>query len=216
MAPTGKSDHRAATRHILTLARCLIDQFTQDTCNKRTDRWGGSIENRARFALEIAQAVTAVVGPAKVGIRLSPFSSFHGMRMEDPEPQFSYLIDGLKNFNLAYIHLIESRSQGPVDAEPSGDLGFAMKLWNNQSPVFLAGGFTAENAFEKVDKEYPEKDVAICFGRYFIANPDLPFKVQHGIPFTPYDRATFYKAKSPNGYTDYPFSKEWKEYEAGL
>jgi NADPH2 dehydrogenase len=194
----------------------LVDQFTQDTCNKRTDRWGGSIENRARFGLEVAKAVTAAVGPSRVGIRLSPFSPFQGMRMADPIPQFSYLVKGLQELSLSYLHLVESRIQGPVDADPSGDLGFAIDIWRTTSPVLIAGGFTAETAVEKVDKDFPDKDVAIVFGRHFISNPDLPFRIQTGIPFNKYERKTFYKARSPEGYLDYPFSKEWDKFSSML
>jgi NADPH2 dehydrogenase len=201
---------------LLTDDSYLIDQFTQDTCNKREDRWGGSIENRARFGLEVARAVTAAVGPSRVGMRLSPFSTFQGMRMEDPIPQFSYLVRGLKELTLSYLHLVESRIQGPNDSNPSGDLGFAIKIWDNITPVFVAGGFTVESATEKVDKEFPDRDIAIVFGRYFISNPDLPFRIQTGIPFEKYNRKTFYKARSADGYLDYPFSKQWKEFSARI
>ncbi len=136
--------------------------------------------------------------------------------MADPIPQFSYLIGGLKELKLSYLHLVESRIQGPNEAEPEGDLGFAVDIWANTSPVFLAGGFEADSAVEKVDKDYPNKDIAIVFGRYFISNPDLPFRIQTGIPFNEYDRNTFYKARSPDGYLDYPFSDEWNNFSASL
>lgn len=194
----------------------LVDQFTQDTCNKRTDRWGGSVENRARFGLEVAKAVADAVGPSKVGIRLSPFSSFQGMRMADPLPQFSYLVKGLKELDLSYLHLVESRVHGIQDHEQTGDLGFLIDIWNNTSPVFLAGGYEADNAVSRVDNDYPNKDIAICFGRHFISTPDLPFRIQIGIPFNKYDRSTFYKVGSPDGYIDYPFSKEWTDFSAML
>lgn len=90
----------------------LIDQFTQDTSNKRTDQWGGSIENRARFAIEVSKAVIKAVGVERVGIRLSPWSNFQGMRMTDPIPQFSYLIQQLRKLDLAYLHIVEPRVAG--------------------------------------------------------------------------------------------------------
>lgn len=90
----------------------LIDQFTQDTCNKRTDAWGGSIENRARFAVEVAKAVVQAVGKERVGIRLSPWSTFQGMRMAEPISQFSYLISQLRQLELAFLHLVEPRVAG--------------------------------------------------------------------------------------------------------
>lgn len=90
----------------------LIDQFTQDTCNKRTDQWGGSIENRSRFALEVTKAVVKAVGKEKTGIRLSPWAQFQGMRMADPIPQFSYLIHELRELDLAFLHIVEPRVSG--------------------------------------------------------------------------------------------------------
>jgi len=189
----------------------LVDQFTQDTCNKRTDAWGGSIEKRARFGLEVTKAVTKAIGTERTGIRLSPWSTFQGMRMEDPIPQFTYLIKGLKEIGVAYLHLVESRIQGNADTEESGRLDFAFDVWQNQSPVLLAGGFRPYSAKKAVDEDYPGTDVAIVFGRYFISNPDLPFRVQHGIQFNRYDRDTFYKTKSKEGYIDYPFSAEFEK-----
>ncbi|SLM40049.1 nadh:flavin oxidoreductase nadh oxidase family protein [Lasallia pustulata] len=187
----------------------LIDQFTQDVINKRTDAWGGSVENRARFALEVAKAVVDAVGAERVGIRLSPFSSLQGMKMEDPYPTFSYLIRGLKDLKLAFLHLVESRVEGNADVEPTEKVNPLVDVWGQTSPVFLAGGFKPDSARRAVD-EFADKDVAIVFGRYFISNPDLPYRIKEDIPLSPYDRDTFYKAKSPDGFTDYPFSKEFK------
>lgn len=90
----------------------LIDQFTQEGSNKRTDQWGGSIENRARFALEVAKAVIKAVGKERVGIRLSPWAKFQIVRMADPIPQFSYLIHQLRELDLAFLHLVEPRVSG--------------------------------------------------------------------------------------------------------
>lgn len=90
----------------------LIDQFNQDNSNKRTDQWGGSIENRSRFALEVTKAVTQAVGKERVGIRLSPWARFQGMGMADPIPQFSYLIHQLRELDLAFLHLVEPRVSG--------------------------------------------------------------------------------------------------------
>ena len=136
--------------------------------------------------------------------------------MDDPFPQFTYMASKLNDLKLAYLHLVESRIDGPSDTNPSGDLGFAVRAWNQVSPVFIAGGFTPESAVAKVDKDFPDRDVAIVFGRHFISNPDLPFRIQTGIPLNEYNRRTFYKVRSPDGYVDYPFSKEWKEFSARL
>lgn len=204
----------------------LIDQFTQDTCNKRTDKWGGSIENRSRFGTAVATAVVNAVGAERTGIRLSPWSTFQGMRMANPVPQFTHIINNLKPLNLAYLHLVESRIEDGTPANSLGDswnrskysnvealdsLAFAFQVWAKQSPIFLAGGYKPKEAFETVDGELKDQDVAIVFGRWFIANPDLVFRIREGIELTKYDRDTFYKAKAVEGYTDYSFSKEWEE-----
>lgn len=193
----------------------LVDQFTQDTCNKRTDRWGGSIENRTRFGLEVAKAVVNAVGASKVGFRLSPYSTFQGMRMSDPLPTFDYLVKGLRDLKLSYLHLVESRVHGTLDMEQTEDLDSINRLWDI-SPVLLAGAYEADTAVERVDKDYPGRDIAICFGRHFIATPDIAFRIQTGIPFNKYNRRTFYKKESADGYIDYPFSDQWKEFSAML
>ncbi len=188
----------------------LVDQFTQDTVNKRTDAWGGSVEKRSRFALEIAKAVVAAVGSEKVGLRLSPFSTFQGMKMEDPVPQFSHLISSLKELKLGYLHLVESRISGSADSEPTEKIDPLVKIWGKTSPVLLAGGFKPESAKRAVEEEYTGQDVLIVFGRHFLANPDLPFRIEKGIALNKYNRDTFYNAKSPEGYITYPFSQEWE------
>lgn len=185
----------------------LIDQFTQDTCNKRTDQWGGSVENRCRFGIEVTKAVVDAVGADRTGIRLSPWSTFQGMRMEDPRPTFTYLSEQLKSLGLAYVHVVESRIAGNADIESSDPLDFIIDVFGASTPVILAGGYKPDSA-EKSAKAHP--NALIGFGRYFISNPDLPFKLKKGIELTPYNRDTFYKAQSPEGYTDYPFSAEFK------
>lgn len=188
----------------------LIDQFTQDTCNKRTDAWGGSVERRSKFGLEVAKAVVEAVGNEKVGIRLSPFSVFQGMKMADPTKQFSHLVEGLKELKLVYLHLVESRVSGNADIETTERVDPLMKIWGKTSPVLLAGGFQPDSAKRAVEEEYTGQDVMVVFGRHFIANPDLPFRIEKGIELTKYNRDTFYNAGSPDGYVDYPFSKEWE------
>ncbi|KAJ8071424.1 hypothetical protein OCU04_001745 [Sclerotinia nivalis] len=194
----------------------LVDQFLQDTANQRTDSWGGSIENRARFGLEVAKAVVAAVGADKTAIRLSPYSPFQGMKMADPIPQFSYFVQGLKKLNLAYLHVVESRITGNEDVEATENINFVIDIWDGTSPIFIAGGFTAESAKKTVDEEYKGKDIVIVFGRYYIANPDLPFRVKEGIEFTPYDRNFFYNKTQEQGYTTYAFSKEFEAQQKAI
>jgi NADPH2 dehydrogenase len=189
----------------------LIDQFLQDVSNQRTDAWGGSIEKRARLGLEVAKAVVEAVGAERVGLRVSPFSPFQGMKMADPIPQFSYYVQELKKFKLAYLHIVEPGINGNASVEAVDQkTDFLVDIWANQSPVLLAGGFKAPGAYSTVDEKYKDKDVAIVFGRYFIANPDLVFRVKEKIEFTPYDRQTFYTPQTKVGYTDWAFSKEFE------
>ena len=192
----------------------LIDQFTQDVSNAREDAWGGSIEKRSRFAVEVSKAVVAAVGAERTGIRLSPFSTFQGMKMEDPYPQFGHLLGELKALKLAYVHLVESRVAGNADIEPTDKVDPLLEVWGKTSPVLLAGGFRPESA-KRVGEEYPESEIVVVFGRYFISNPDLPFRVINGVELTDYNRTTFYTPKSPEGYTDYPFSEEFLKAEKG-
>lgn len=190
----------------------LIDQFIQDNVNKRSDSYGGSIENRSRFAIEVAQAVVDAVGAERTGIRLSPFSDFQGMKMEESKivPQFSDVITKLHKLNLAYIHLVESRISGNADIESQERLDPLINLW--PGPLLVAGGFKPDSAKRLVDEEHKDRDnVVVVFGRYFISTPDLVFRVQKGIELNDYNRDTFYNAGSPVGYVDYPFSKEFLE-----
>ncbi|EPE08229.1 nadph dehydrogenase [Ophiostoma piceae UAMH 11346] len=187
----------------------LIDQFTQDVSNKRTDKWGGSIENRSRFAVEVVKAVVAAVGAEHVGIRLSPYSTFQDMRMANPEPQFTDLLTKIDPFKLAYIHVVEARISGIADNDGSDNIDFVYK--NVSRPLIIAGGFSAESAKKLVDEDYPEKDIIVAFGRYFISTPDLPYRLKKGIELNPYNRDTFYDWTSVEGYTGQPFSKEFLE-----
>jgi NADPH2 dehydrogenase len=189
----------------------LIDQFTQDVCNKRTDKWGGSIENRTRFALEVTKAIVDAIGADKTGIRLSPWSPFQSMKMDDPVPTFTHLINGLKEHKLAYLHLVESRIQGNADVESTELINFAVDAWGKTSPILIAGGFRADSARRAAEEEYADKDVVIVFGRYFISTPDLVYRIKENIPLADYDRDTFYAAKSEKGYTDYPFSEKFQK-----
>ncbi|KAK3711538.1 hypothetical protein LTR37_009529 [Vermiconidia calcicola] len=194
----------------------LVDQFTQNVCNQRTDQWGGSIENRSRFGLEVAKAVVNAVGADKTGIRLSPWSTFQGMKMQDPVPQFTHLLKGLKDLHIAYVHLVESRIAGNADVEATEKNDPFFEVLGDEIPILLAGGFQPDSAKKDVDENYKDKEMAIVFGRHFISNPDLVFRVKKGIEFTKYNRETFYKTGSKEGYIDYPFSQEWEKEQSRL
>lgn len=184
----------------------LLDQFIQDTSNQRTDEYGGSIENRNRLVVEVAQAVSDAIGPERVGIKLSPWSDFQGMRMESPIPQFTDLIRQLKNVNIGYLNLIESRVSGIDYTDGTEKLDWAWALWDKT--IIATGGYLPETALELVEK-HPDRDIVVAFGRRYVANPDLPFRIQKGLELNPYDRSSFYKVGAPEGLIDYPFSKEY-------
>ena len=186
----------------------LLDQFLQDVSNQREDEYGGSVENRSRILDEVLIAVVAAIGQSRVGLRLSPWSTFQGMRMKDPIPQFTHVISQAKKFGLAYLHLIESRISGAEDYHGTGGgLDFAIRLW--EGPLLVAGGYTPAEAKRLVDHRYSYKDIVVVFGRYFLANPDLVFRIKEGVNLNKYDRKTFYSYMSAVGYLDYPFSEEY-------
>ncbi|KAJ4185655.1 hypothetical protein NW767_012864 [Fusarium falciforme] len=181
----------------------LIDQFLQDVSNKRTDKWGGSIENRSRFALEVTRAVVNAVGNDRTAIRLSPWGKYQGMGMEDPVSQFTDLVQSLAEFKLAYLHLVES------EAKHNGEtLQFLLDAYADASPVIVAGNYNGESAKQAVDVEYAKHDVVVAFGRPYISNPDLVFRLQRDIPLASVDKDTMY-TQDDKGYTDYKFSEQY-------
>lgn len=187
----------------------LVDQFLQDVSNTRTDRWGGSVANRARFALEVTRAIVDAIGADRTAIRLSPFSPFQGMRMADPVPQFAHVARELARFNLAYTHIVEARIGGGDDVDHSDSLDFFLDAYAGASPVVIAGGYTDDSAREAIDVKYAAHEVVIGFGRPFLSNPDLPFRLKENVPLVPHQRNTFYVPKDPKGYADFPFSPEF-------
>ncbi|KAI1384301.1 NADH:flavin oxidoreductase/NADH oxidase [Hypoxylon trugodes] len=194
----------------------LLDQFLHTTYNHRTDEYGGNIEKRVRFPLEVIKVVVDAVGADRTCVRLSPFFSDSliqtGVMTHDPYPQLEYLIRQLKPLKLAFLELIEVRMYLD-DADFTSKTysnRFLIELWDNQSPVILTGGFGSHGSPQKaVDETWKEYDVCVAIGRYFISNPDLVFRLKEGIEFAPYDRSTFYTRGQTKGYIDYPFSKKF-------
>ncbi|OAA68938.1 NADH:flavin oxidoreductase/NADH oxidase family protein [Cordyceps fumosorosea ARSEF 2679] len=198
----------------------LIDQFTCDSVNERTDRWGGSVENRARFLLEIIKAVSDEIGADRTALRLSPFATFQDAFSSDTWAQTGYILDQIKSrgHNLAYLSFVEPRGDpqvlfiGPNKVDPFAggekSLKYFLRKWDNFSPVIVAGAYDLEGAAPAVDEEYPEWDVIVAYGRPFISNPDLVFRIKNQIPFSEYNRKTFYLPKVATGYIDYPFSEQ--------
>jgi NADPH2 dehydrogenase len=190
----------------------LVDQFLQDRSNARGDEYGGSVENRSRFAVEVVKAVVEAVGAERTAVRLSPWSRWQGMGMKDPVPQFEDVIGKINGLGLAYLHLVKTRIAGNKDVPGASDeeesLDFAVRLWDG--PLMINGGLKPQGAKDMVDKEYKDRDVMAAFGRHYISNPDLPYRIKEGIELSHYDRATFYTPKTPVGYADQPFSKEFE------
>ncbi|KAF7593911.1 hypothetical protein BBP40_010613 [Aspergillus hancockii] len=181
----------------------LVDQFTQDTANHRSDRWGGNVENRSRFGVEVTKAVVEAIGAGKVGYRISPHSDFQGMRMEDPRPQFEDLVTKLAKLKLAYLHVVTARMNSADDSDNPASIDFVIRAWGNTNPILVAGGIHPESAKVLV-AQWADKDIVVVFGRYFIANPDLPFQLKFDKELNLWNRDTFYTPQA-SGYTDYPF-----------
>jgi 2,4-dienoyl-CoA reductase-like NADH-dependent reductase (Old Yellow Enzyme family) len=169
----------------------LIDQFLQDSTNKRTDDYGGPIENRARFALEATDAAISIWGADRVGMHLNPRASAHGMGDSDPVATFGYLARELGRRKIAFICGRESLEEPRIVPLIKREFG---------GVVIANQGFTAADAQRVLDAG--EVD-AVAFGRIFIANPDLPRRLQFGAPLNEPDESTFY-SEGPKGYTDYP------------
>ncbi|KAK0213636.1 hypothetical protein IW262DRAFT_1301107 [Armillaria fumosa] len=185
----------------------LLDQFTRDVANTRTDEYGGSIENRVRFPLEVIEAVVKAVGAERTGYRISPWNGFQDMNMKEPKPTFAYLVSQVKTRHpdLAYLHIIEPRIFGNFDRETVGadeENDFIREIWAPKT-LIAAGGYNRQTAMEAAD----QTSNLIAFGRHFVANPDLVLRLQKDVPLNPYKRELFYLADyHPEGYTDYPFA----------
>jgi N-ethylmaleimide reductase len=178
----------------------LIDQFLQDGSNQRTDEYGGSIEKRSRFLLEVVEAVSSVWGADRVGIKLSPSNTFYGMFDSNPKATFGYVIDALNRFGLGYLHLMEPNE---VDLATRDVLQSVTSLFR---PIFKGtlitnGGYDQEKGNAILASG--DADL-VSFGKLFIANPDLPKRFELKAPLNAPDPKTFY-APDEKGYTDYPF-----------
>jgi 2,4-dienoyl-CoA reductase-like NADH-dependent reductase (Old Yellow Enzyme family) len=169
----------------------LLDQFLQDTTNKRTDDYGGSVENRARLMLEVADAAIAVWGADRVGMHLAPRRDSHSMGDSDPLATFGYVARELGKRKVAFI----------CAREHVGTDSLGPKLKKEFGGIYVAN--------EQLTKESAEKLLAsgdadaVAFGKAFIANPDLPKRLRQDAALNDWDSSTFY-AQGPKGYTDYP------------
>ena len=174
----------------------LLDQFLRDGCNRRLGRYGGSIANRARLLLDVLTAVCGVWGSDRVGLRLSPISSFNSMGDSDPVALACWLAERLNECKLAYLHLI----RGDVIGELQGDVLTPVRE-RYRGPLVANLRYTPAEAEAAIASGQVD---AVAFGTAFIANPDLPTRIRVGAPLNTPNPSTFYKP-GPVGYTDYPF-----------
>ena len=175
----------------------LIDQFLRDSANKRTDNYGGSVENRCRLALEIVDAAIAEIGAGRVGIRLSPVTPVHDMADSNPQELYGYLIEQLNSRGIAFTHFIEGATGGPRDV-PGFDFSLARKAFKGR--YIANNGYDRAMAIEAVESG---KADAVSFGRLFLANPDLVTRLKLNAPLNTPNPQTFY-TPGPVGYIDYP------------
>jgi N-ethylmaleimide reductase len=177
----------------------LLDQFLRDGVNRRSDRYGGSIENRARLTLEVTEAVIGVWGADHVGIRFSPGGVFNDMSDSDTHATFSYVLRELSRFGLAYAHLVQLTEQDiAAGASPEPSARSLRPCFSG--PAIAAGGFTRESGERALRDGWLD---AVVYGKLFIANPDLPERFRLRATLNEPDQTTFY-AIGAKGYTDYP------------
>jgi N-ethylmaleimide reductase len=177
----------------------LIDQFLNTASNVRTDRWGGDarIENRLRFALEVARAASEAIGGERVGMRISPYGVFNGMAPDaDMDLLYERLVAGLNDLGLASIHVVDHSSMGAPAVSPDVKAKIRATF---KGRYILSGGYDLARANADLDANRGD---LVAFGRPFIANPDLVFKLRSGRALTAPDSSTFYTA-GEKGYTDY-------------
>lgn len=203
----------------------LLEQFLNNGTNIRTDKYGGSLENRSRFLFEVVEACCSVYGSGRVGVRLSPHENkpkdpanhppkdekgeaYSDIVDTDPLAIYDYAVKGLEKYNLAFLHLIEPRfDQNEAKSQKLSrqPVVFAKRYRSMyKGKIIAASGFTPATAEEAIDLNYAD---AIAFGRYFISNPDLPERMRKGLPLNKYDRPTFYYY-TEHGYTNYPYDAE--------
>jgi len=175
----------------------LIDQFLRDDSNKRSDAYGGSIENRVRFALDVVEAVARVFDKGRVGIRISPVSPANDARDSNPQALFEHLVTRLNATGIAFIHVVEGATREARDYLPF-DYGALRKAFKG---TYIANNsMTRALAIEAVEDGHAD---AVSFGRLYIANPDLAERLEQDAALNEPDVATFYGGDA-KGYTDYP------------
>ncbi|KAF1329707.1 12-oxophytodienoate reductase, partial [Globisporangium splendens] len=189
----------------------LLEQFLCDGVNQRTDKYGGSIENRARFIFEVLDAITSIANSSKVGVRCSPFEASHGCTDSTPAATYGYMVKKLNEYNLTYLHVVEARDYhvvGPL-VPATGVTPHIRPLYNGV--LITSSGYHRESAIQVVEDKTADM---VAFGRDFIATPDLVKRLELDVPLNKYDRATFYLT-GEKGYIDCPFLEEVEAAAAG-
>jgi N-ethylmaleimide reductase len=176
----------------------LIHQFLSEGSNERTDNYGGSIENRMRFPLEVMEAVVSEIGAHRVGMRLSPISHRNGIIESNPTAIFFPLVRSLSELSIAYVHVVEGETGGSRESQ-GFDFQALRQTFNGAWMV--NNGYTRETAIASISSGYAD---LVAFGQLFIANPDLVERFKRQAPLNPVDSSTFYGGGA-KGYTDYPF-----------
>jgi N-ethylmaleimide reductase len=176
----------------------LIDQFLRDSANKRTDRYGGSAANRARFLVEVAEALVGEWGADRVGVRLSPTNPFNDVTDSNPAATFATAVGELSRFGPAYLHIVEPAASDPLATGEWPDLRFFRKIW--RGALIGNKGYDLQRANAVIRDGLVD---LVSFAALFLANPDLPERFRRGGPFNAPDRKTFYGGAAA-GYTDYP------------
>src|SRR5437660_6507172 len=175
----------------------LLDQFAKDGANKRTDAYGGGIENRAKLMLEVSKVVAEVAGADRTGIRISPVTPANDVSDSNPQPLFDHIVDQLNALGLTYIHVIEGATGGPRDIAP---FDYASLRKRFKQAYVANNGYDFELATKVLAANQAD---LIAFGKPFISNPDLVERLKQGAPLNAFDKATFYGGGA-KGYTDYP------------
>ncbi len=176
----------------------LIDQFLRDKTNHRSDFYGGSLDNRCRFMLQVVETVCNVWEPGRVGIRLSPLSHVNDIGDDDPESLFLNVVYRLNHYGIAYIHVIEGETRGSRSPSDGFDLQTLRRMFKGS--YMANNGYTLDLAEKAMTGGLAD---LIAFGRPFISNPDLVERLQAGAPLAQADESTFYGGNE-RGYLDYP------------
>lgn len=181
----------------------LPEQFLLDGSNKRTDNYGGSLENRGRFLLNIVSALTWVWGEGRVGVRISPSGIYGDMHDSDPAKTSQYIAEQLNRYKPAWLHIIEPRIVGPEDRQEGV---YEEPVASGQLRPYFDGTIIAAGGFKPVSAEVMLKSGdadLIAFGRLFTSNPDLPDRIRNGYPLANYNRDAFFGGNE-QGYNDFP------------